>query len=209
MSRGEFLTIVGRNGAGKTTFLKIVSSIIRSFTGDVILFGKNVKDADEDLRRRIGLVSHDSLLYKDLSVYDNLMFYARLYEIENRDERVREMIQQVDLEAKTSVLVRALSRGMKQRVSLARAFIHDPGILMLDEPFTGLDERASAILDTFLTQFKEAGGALLMVTHNIERGWRHADRVVVLDRGRVVYQTSVEERTFDEFRSEYLQILNG
>jgi heme exporter protein A len=200
---------VGRNGAGKTTFLKIVSSIIRSFTGDVILFGKNVKDADEDLRRRIGLVSHESLLYKDLTVHDNLMFYARLYEVPNPEERVREMIRRVDLEAKTSVLVRALSRGMKQRVSLARAFIHDPGILMLDEPFTGLDERASSILDSFLNEFKQAGGALLMVTHNIERGWRHADRVVVLDKGRVVYETSVEEKTFDEFRGEYLHILNG
>jgi heme exporter protein A len=200
---------VGRNGAGKTTFLKIVSSIIRSFTGDVVLFGKNVKDADEDLRRRIGLVSHESLLYKDLTVHDNLMFYARLYEVPDPRERVREMIRRVDLEAKTSVLVRALSRGMKQRVSLARAFIHDPGILMLDEPFTGLDERASAILDSFLQEFKQAGGALLMVTHNIERGWRHADRVVVLDRGRVVHETSVEANSFDEFRSEYLRILNG
>ncbi|RLC95759.1 MAG: heme ABC exporter ATP-binding protein CcmA, partial [Chloroflexi bacterium] len=209
LSRGEFLTIVGRNGAGKTTFLKIVSSIIGSFTGDLILFGKNIKDADEDLRRRIGFVSHDSLLYKDLTVRDNLSFYARMYGVKNPDERVAEMIQRVDLEAKTSVLARALSRGMKQRLSLARAFIHNPGILLLDEPFTGLDERAAEILDSFLNEFKTAGGALLMVTHNIERGWRHADRVVVLDKGRVVYDTPVGEQSFDDFRSEYRRILYG
>ena len=205
--RGESLTIVGRNGAGKTTFLKIVSSIIRSYTGEVLISGKNLKTADEDTRRTIGFVSHESLLYKDLTVRDNLGFYARMYGVADRDRRIGEIIRRVDLEAKTDVLVRALSRGMKQRLSLARAFIHSPSILLLDEPFTGLDERASEILDSLLGEFKASGGTLVMVTHDIERGWRLADRVVVFEKGKIVHQTSPRGSSFDAFRNEYRRIL--
>jgi heme ABC exporter ATP-binding subunit CcmA len=205
--RGESLTIVGRNGAGKTTFLKIVSSIIRSYTGEVFISGKNLKETAEDTRRTIGFVSHESLLYKDLTIRDNLGFYARMYGVADRDRRIGDIIRRVDLEAKTDVLVRALSRGMKQRLSLARAFIHEPGILLLDEPFTGLDERASEILDRFLGEFKASGGTLVMVTHDIERGWRLADRVVVFEKGKIVHETSPRGSSFDAFRNEYRRIL--
>ncbi|UCG51849.1 MAG: heme ABC exporter ATP-binding protein CcmA [Candidatus Latescibacterota bacterium] len=203
----EFLTIVGRNGAGKTTLLKIVSSIIRTFSGDVTLFGQNLKQADEAARRRIGFVSHESLLYKDLTVRDNLMFYARLYGVSDRDRRIDEMIERVDLEARSSALVRALSRGMKQRLSLARALIHQPTLLLLDEPFTGLDERASEVLDRFLSEHIQSGGAAIMATHDIERGWQHANRVVVLDRGTIVHQTTTEGSSYEAFRNEYRDIL--
>jgi heme ABC exporter ATP-binding subunit CcmA len=205
--RGESLTIVGRNGAGKTTFLKIISSIIRSYTGEVLVDGKNLKQTDEDTRRKIGFVSHESLLYKDLTVRDNLVFYARMYGVAGADAKAAEMIRRVDLEAKTDVVVRALSRGMKQRASLARAFIHEPSILLLDEPFTGLDERASEILDRFLAEFKSGGGTLVMVTHDIERGWKLADRVVVFEKGRIVHETSPRGSSFDTFRNEYRRIL--
>jgi heme exporter protein A len=142
-------------------------------------------------------------------VFDNLMFYARLYRVPSRTDRIREMIERVDLEAKTSVPVRALSRGMRQRLSLARAFIHKPSLLLLDEPFTGLDERASEILDGFLDEFVNGGGAVIMTTHDIERGWRHAHRVAVLDRGTVVYETSAAEPAdLDGFREKYREILH-
>ena len=205
--RGESLTIVGRNGAGKTTFLKIVSSIIRSYTGEVEISGKNLKRADDDTRKNIGFVSHESLLYKDLTVRDNLAFYARMYGVDDADAKAIEMIRRVDLEAKMDVVVRALSRGMKQRASLARAFIHEPGILLLDEPFTGLDERASEILDRFLSEFKKARGTLVMVTHDIERGWKLADRVVVFEKGKIVHETSPRGSSFETFRNEYRRIL--
>ncbi|UCH85062.1 MAG: heme ABC exporter ATP-binding protein CcmA [Candidatus Latescibacterota bacterium] len=209
LAAGEFLTIFGRNGAGKTTFLKIVSSIIRTYSGSVILFGSDLKRADDDTRRRIGFVSHESLLYKDLSVYDNLMFYARLYRVQSPGQRIAEMIARVDLEAKTTVPVRALSRGMRQRLALARAFIHGPELLLLDEPFTGLDERASEILDGFLDEFVKHGGSVVMVTHDIDRGWRHAHRVAVLDRGAVVYETPAAESSADAFRDKYHEILRS
>ncbi len=207
VAAGEFVTIVGRNGAGKTTFLKIVSSVIHSYTGEVTLDGKNLKNADDETRRRIGFVSHDSLLYKDLTVRDNLDFYARMYGVRERERRIDEMIRRVGLEAKTTVLVRALSRGMKQRLSLARAFIHGPSLLLLDEPFTGLDERAAEILDRLLAEFTQSGGTVVMVTHDIERGWKHADRVVVFEKGTVAYETRVRDSSFDAFRNEYRRIL--
>lgn len=207
LALGEFLTIFGRNGAGKTTFLKIVSSIIRTYKGSAMLFGKDLKQADEDTRRRIGFVSHESLLYKDLTVHDNLSFYARLYRVPSRNAKIEEMIKKVDLEAKSAVTVRTLSRGMRQRLSLARAFIHEPSLLLLDEPFTGLDESASEILDRFLDEFIAGGGAVIMTTHDIERGWRHAHRVAVLDRGSVVYDTPTAASTLDAFREKYREIL--
>ena len=207
VSPGESLIIVGRNGAGKTTFLRIVAAIIRSYTGEVLLCGKNLKDADETTRRMIGFVSHESLLYKDLTVRDNLSFYARMYDLADGDRRIDDAIRRFDLEAKSSVVVRALSRGMKQRLSLARAFIHEPGLLLLDEPFTGLDERASEVLDASLAAFKRRGGTSVMVTHDIERGWKHADRAVVLERGKIVHETSPRETSLDVFRDAYRRIL--
>lgn len=207
VSAGELVTIVGRNGAGKTTFLKIVSSIIRSYTGEVLLAGKNLKDADDAARRMIGFVSHESLLYKDLTVRDNLSFYARMYGLADRERKIDEAVRRVDLEAKSSVVVGALSRGMKQRLSLARAFLHEPTLLLLDEPFTGLDERACEVLDSTLRGFKRAGGTAVMVTHDIERGWKHADRVVVFEKGKIVHETSPMQTSLDALRSEYRRIL--
>lgn len=204
---GEFLAIVGRNGAGKTTFLKIVSTIVRSYTGDILLGGKNLKDADETARAAIGFVSHESILYNDLTVRDNLSFYARMYGIPDRDRKIDEAVRRADLEAKSSVLVRALSRGMKQRLSLARAFLHEPALLLLDEPFTGLDERASEMLDASLAGFKGSGGTVVMVTHDIGKGWKHADRVVVFEKGAIVHEAFPAETSLDAFRSEYRRIL--
>jgi len=209
VSEGEFLTIVGRNGAGKTTFLKILSSIVTSYTGEVLLGGRNLKHADEATRRKIGFVSHESLLYKDLTVRDNLSFYARMYGVPDRDRKISEMIRKVDLDAKASVLASALSRGMKQRLSLARAFIHEPRVLLLDEPFTGLDERAAEILEDVLAGFKRSRGTVIMVTHDIDRGWTHADRVVVFEKGTVAREISTRETSPQKFKDDYRRILRG
>jgi heme exporter protein A len=207
VNSGEFLTIFGRNGAGKSTFLKITSSAICSYGGEVYFLGKNLKQSDEEVRRSIGFVSHDSFLYKDLTVHDNLMFYARMYGLADRKHTIDKMIETVGLEAKSAVLMRALSRGMKQRLAIARALLHSPKLLLLDEPFTGLDERASEVLDNFLAGFMKDGGTVIMATHNIERGWKHANRVAVLDRGSIVHEANVRDTTYDAFRSRYLEIL--
>ncbi|MFQ5511555.1 MAG: heme ABC exporter ATP-binding protein CcmA [Candidatus Krumholzibacteriia bacterium] len=209
LDRGECLAVFGRNGAGKTTLLRIVATLIRSYTGGVYLFGQELNAAGDDIRRRLGFVSHESFLYEDLPVTDNLTFYARLYGLDRAEERVRRTIRDMGLEAKAAVPVRALSRGMKQRLSLGRAFLHEPELLLFDEPFTGLDERAADLLDGRIAEFKRGGGSLMMATHNAERGWRHADRAVVLDRGSVVYEAVVADTPFDAFRAAYRDILSS
>ena len=206
---GESVTIFGRNGAGKSTLLKIVSTLIRSYRGDVELFGTNLRRADARIRARVGFVSHEALVYGDLTVHDNLMFFARLYGLDRPQQRVEAMIREMDLEDKTNTSARALSRGMKQRLSLGRAFLHEPELLLLDEPFTGLDERAAELLDARLSARRETRGATLMATHDAERGWRHAGRIAVLDRGRVAYETTPAETPFDAFRQRYREILAG
>lgn len=207
IAQGDFVSIVGQNGAGKTTFLKILSTIIRSYQGNVQLFGIALRRAGADIRRRIGVVSHESLLYPDLTVTDNLTYYARLYSVSNRRERVTEVIQHLDLEFKAKSLVRSLSRGLRQRASLARAFLHEPDLLLLDEPFTGVDERAAGLVIDSLAGFKKRGGTILMVTHNIERGWDLADRMIIMQRGTLAFDTKTSTTTIDAFRARYKEIL--
>ena len=205
---GEFVTIFGRNGAGKTTFLRIVSSLVRSYSGSVKLFGQNLKKAGEETRRRIGFLSHDSFLYKDLSALDNLIFFGKLYRIRPLKERVDNMLERVGLEAKRNMAVRTLSRGMKQRLSLARAFLHQPEFLLMDEPYTGLDEEACESLDGLFTEFVRTGGAIVLTTHNISRGLKHAHRIVVFDRGRIVHEASADTLGVDEFQELYKELIS-
>ncbi|MCZ6766239.1 MAG: ABC transporter ATP-binding protein [bacterium] len=209
IAQGEFVSIVGQNGAGKTTFLKILSTIIRTYEGDAQLFGSALRRAGADVRRRIGVVLHESLLYPDLTVADNLTYYARLYGVSNRHERVAEVIRRLDLDVKARSLVRSLSRGLRQRASLARAFLHEPDLLLLDEPFTGVDERAAGLLTDSLAEFKKRGGTIVMVTHNIDRAWHLADRMIILQRGTLAFETATSITTTDAFRTRYEEILGG
>ncbi len=204
---GACLAIFGRNGAGKTTLLKTVSSLIRSYTGGLSLFGQDLKKAGEETRKRIGFISHESFLYKDLTAVDNLLFYGKLYGIPALRERVTGIIERVGLEDKQNVVVRTLSRGMKQRLSLARAFLHEPELLLLDEPYTGLDERACEILDEVLAAFNRDGGTILLTTHNIERGIKHANKIVVLDRGSIALESGVSDIRLEDFRKKYRELL--
>jgi heme ABC exporter ATP-binding subunit CcmA len=206
---GEFVAIFGRNGAGKTTFLRIVSSLVRSYSGDVHLFGEDLRKAGEKTRARIGFISHDGFLYGDLTVTDNLLFYARLYGVKRPRDRAERLIAQVGLEEKRDSAARALSRGMKQRLSLARAFIHEPELLLLDEPYTGLDEQACEILDTVLDEFIAGGGTALLATHNIERGMKRPHRVLVLDRGTVAFQAPASGINAEEFRKKYRELITN
>jgi heme exporter protein A len=208
LGQGEFLTIFGHNGAGKSTLLNIVASLIRSFDGEIQLFGKKVSKTDENTRRSLGFMSHDSFLYLDLTTHENLVFYARLYGLDDPAGRAGAMLSRVDLEDKANDVVRDLSRGMKQRLSLGRAFLHSPDLLLLDEPYTGLDETACANLNDMLSGFTAGGGTVLMTTHDIDRGFRVADRVLVLDRGRIVLETQTADTGIDEFKQKYHEILS-
>jgi heme exporter protein A len=209
VQKGEFLAIFGHNGAGKSTLLNIFATMIRSFEGTVTLFGTDLAGADENTRRDLGFMSHDSFLYADLTARENLIFYARLYGVADPAGAAAGMLERVRLEHKSHSIVRELSRGMRQRLSLGRAFLHSPRLLLLDEPYTGLDETACVNLNGMLSEFTKGGGTVLMTTHDIDRGFRVADRVLVLDKGRVVMETSTSDIDLDGFRDRYHEILSG
>ncbi|MFQ6002021.1 MAG: heme ABC exporter ATP-binding protein CcmA, partial [Anaerolineae bacterium] len=200
---GTRLTLFGPNGAGKSTLLRILATIIRSYQGRVMILGVDIRKRADECRSAIGFLSHETFLYQDLTAAENLFFYSRLYRIPRREERCHELLDRVGLSDKRDALVRHLSRGMKQRLSLARVLLHRPRILLLDEPYTGLDEAAAITLSSTLAALRREGGTVIMASHSLERGLEGADRVIVIDRGEVVYDRSAEELDKEAFRRYY------
>lgn len=204
---GECVAIFGRNGAGKSTFLQIAGSLIRSYEGTVGIFGEDIRKASLETRRAVGFVLHDICLYSDLSVLDNLRFFARLYGVADPEARARELLERVELGHRAASTIRELSRGMKQRAAIARALVHDPRLLLLDEPFTGLDELSSQSLATMLRDFANRGGTVLMSTHDVERAYPVATRAVILERGALTYDRRTAETDLAAFRHAYWTVL--
>jgi len=198
---GEFVTLVGPNGAGKTTLLRILATLTRPTSGAVRIAGLDPARAGSEARRRIGFLSHQTLLYDDLSAEQNLRFYARMYDLDAAAARVDDLLERVGLAARREDLVRTLSRGMHQRLALARSVLHRPQVLLLDEPYTGLDPQAAQALTDLLVELVGEGGTILLTTHNLERGLALGRRVVMLARGRVVCdkpRDSIDPATFGE-----------
>jgi len=206
---GECLTLFGHNGAGKSTLLNVVAGLTRGYEGDVSLFGTNLRKANDKSRAAIGFLSHETFLYNDLTAIDNLLFYGRLYGIADPQARATELLDRFRLSHKADANVRALSRGMKQRLSLARAIVHEPSLLLLDEPFTGLDESACEMVGRMLRAFTAAGGAAVVTTHDIDRGLGVANSVAVLDRGKIVFEAAAAEVDGVSFRQKYRSVLGG
>ncbi len=204
---GECVTLFGHNGAGKSTLLNIACGLIRSYEGQVAVFGDDLHGADDAVRGRLGFVSHETFLYEDLSAADNIRFWGELYGIDDAPARAAELLERFRLARWSDTRVRALSRGMKQRVALARAIVHRPRLLLLDEPYTGLDEAACEQLSALIREFVAEGGAALVTTHDIDRGLAVADRVVILDRGRLVWQGEATQLDNAAFRERYREVL--
>jgi heme exporter protein A len=203
---GEFVTLMGPNGAGKTTLLRILATLARPTSGTVRIAGLDPSQAGEQVRRQIGFLSHRTLLYDDLSAEQNLRFYAQLYDLESSAERMETLLRQVGLAGRRHDLVRTFSRGMQQRLSVARAVLHRPGILLLDEPYTGLDPDAAEVLTDLLGELAEEGTTVLLTTHNLERALAAGRRVVVLSRGRLVYDQPWASIEPDTFFSSYREL---
>lgn len=202
---GDFVAIFGPNGAGKTTLLKLLASLTRPTSGQVSFEAT----LDHQGRERIGYVSHQSLLYNEMTAEENLDFYARLYSLAERERRVAEMLEKMGLRDVRRRLVRGYSRGMKQRLTLARALLHRPQLLLLDEPYTGLDQHASAVLTELLEQLKEEGRTILLITHNLAEGLALCNRVIIQHRGRFVLQARREEVDTADFHHLYLRAVEG
>ncbi len=203
---GEFVTLVGPNGAGKTTLLRILATLTRPTSGEVRIGGMDPARSGAAVRRQIGFLSHRTLLYEDLTPEQNLRFYARMYDVEDAGARIGELLARVGLAERRRDLVRTFSRGMKQRLAVARTVLHRPSVLLLDEPYTGLDPAAAQALTDLLVELRGEGCTLLMTTHDLERGLVVGRRVVVLARGRVRYDERRENMDPATFTAAYLAL---
>jgi heme exporter protein A len=187
--RGQFLTLLGPNGSGKTTLLRILGALSRPTGGVVRIGGWDLPKEADHVRAQLGVVSHLPLLYDTLTAEENLTFFARLYDIPapERRDRIETVLRRVGLWRRARDLVRTYSRGMQQRLAIARAILHDPAVLLLDEPYTGLDVDAAALLDDLLREVAVGGRTVIMTTHDLARGHALSDRIAILSRGKIGY----------------------
>ncbi len=202
VAAGAFQSIFGPNGAGKTTLLRVLSTLSRATSGSATLMGVDLKEDPDKARDHIGLISHNSMLYPDLTAEQNLMIYARLYGVVDPEARVLELLEAVELKHRRLDVVRTFSRGMTQRLSIARALIHDPDVVFLDEPYSGLDPHAVEIFDELIDQQRE-GRTFVMVSHDLQKGFAMCTHALVLAKGKVVAFDEKDAFDFDEFSTLY------
>jgi heme exporter protein A len=207
VERGEFVALLGPNGAGKTTFLRILSSLARPSMGLVKVAGYQLPNEAAQVRARLGVVSHMPLLYGDLTAEENLQFYARMYGIPNYGARITEILEMVGLENRRRDLVRTFSRGMQQRLAIGRAVLHDPDVILFDEPYTGLDQDASSMLDEVLRSVAAQGRTVVMTSHDLARAEDLATRFDILTRGVIAASTSRESLGTSNLLTFYKQAL--
>ncbi len=203
LGAGQLMTVFGPNGAGKTTLLRILAGGLRPSAGQVTLRGEALRAGDPDWHRRIGVLSHQGFLYGHLTAEENLHFFGRLFGLRDLSTRVPERLQQVGLSQRATSPARTLSRGMKQRLALARSLLHDPDFVLLDEPYTGLDAHAAGVLREVLASLKDGRRTVILVTHNISQGLELADRVAIQARGRFVFLEDRDAVDGKDFEGAY------
>ena len=207
VERGEFVALLGPNGAGKTTFLRILSTLARPSLGEVKVAGYRLPHEAAQVRARLGVVSHMPLLYGDLTAEENLEFYARMYGIPNYQLRITEVLNLVGLASRRRDLVRTFSRGMAQRLAIGRAVLHDPDVMLFDEPYTGLDQDASSMLDEVLQSVAAQGCTVVMTSHDLARAEELATRFDILSRGVIAASATRESLGTSNLLTFYKQAL--
>ncbi len=192
IERGQFVGLLGPNGSGKSTLLRLLAGLSKPSGGSIRIGGWDMPDEAAAVRAQIGMVSHKALLYENLTARENLEFFAKLYNLEQETlhDHIDELLRRVDLYKRSHSQVRTFSRGMQQRLSIARALLHRPDVLLLDEPYTGLDQDAGGILDGLLRDAQQSGHTIIMASHQMERVAALVDRVVILSRGQVAHDES-------------------
>jgi heme exporter protein A len=203
LATGECLALIGPNGSGKTTLLRILATLITPSAGSARIAGHEIGKRDLKIRRLVGLLSHQPLLYDDLSGRENLRFYARMYDVRDAQARIAATLEQVGLVTQQHERVRTYSRGMKQRLALARTLLHAPPVLLLDEPYTGLDSQATSMLDALLRDAGRDGRTVLMTTHDLAKGWEVAPRLAFLIDGHIAFETQTEGADLKTVRRTY------
>ena len=192
ISQGECVAVLGPNGAGKSTLLRVLSTLIRPTTGSASVAGWDVQRDPDAVRRAIGFAAHQPMLHGELSAEENLLFYANLFGIDSANDRGRDLLTRVELYSRRHDLARTFSRGMQQRLTLARCLIHSPSVLLLDEPYTGLDQSAAMILNDLLGQLRSQGCTTILTTHDLTWVSGMLDQVLILNRGRLLCQLPVQ-----------------
>lgn len=207
--QGEFVALLGPNGAGKTTFLRILSSLSRPSMGDVRVAGYALPGDASELRRTLGVVSHLPLLYGDLTAEENLIFFARMYGVDDATRRIQEVLEMVGLLNRRRDMVRTFSRGMQQRLAIGRAVLHDPEVMLFDEPHTGLDQDACNMLDRVLLEIAARGRTVVMTSHDLARTAALASRFDVLSRGVIAASVQRADIHPDELLAFYRSSLES
>lgn len=205
LPQGAFLSIFGPNGAGKTTLLRELALLVRPTGGELRILGVDALEEPDVLRSRIGLISHKSMLYGDLTARENLAFFASLYGLEGLEAatRIDELLCLVELDHRANDCVRTFSRGMQQRLSIARALINDPELVLLDEPYSGLDPHAAELFDRLIARVRD-GRTFVMVSHDLEKGFDLCTHALIMARGRAVVCAETAKIDRAAFRDLYL-----
>jgi len=202
LPQGAFLSVFGPNGAGKTTLVKVLTTLLNATSGMSRVLGLDVVADAVELRQHIGLISHNPLLYPDLTAEENLLFFAEMYGVADPGERVRELLVSVELDHRRLDVTRTFSRGMLQRLSIARALLHQPEVLFLDEPYSGLDPHAMDILDNLIAQIR-GNHTFVMISHDLDKGLELCSHALILARGKVVLFEPIEALDVAAFRDTY------
>jgi heme exporter protein A len=204
---GQRMALLGANGAGKTTLLRILAGLNKASSGTVKIEGLDSKDDAQEIRSRIGFVAHQPYLYDELTILENLLFFGRMYSVRDARERALYLLRRVSLERRMNERVSTLSRGQTQRLAWARALLHRPSLLLLDEPDTGLDQEGNDLIDELLAEHTVGGGSVLFTTHVLERALRLSNQLLILRGGRVVYQNETASLTLDELHRVYREVV--
>lgn len=206
---GEFLTLYGPNGAGKSTLLRMLAGVVRPTRGTVRIGGEAVHGGGGAWRHRLGMLSHQTFLYSGLSAEENLHFYGRLYALSELADRCAAMLQQFGLWQRRHDRVHTFSRGMQQRLALARTLLHNPAVVFLDEPYTGLDAHAAGLLRHTLEHLKDGARTVLLITHNLSQGLELADRVAVQVAGRWIHDEPRRDLNPARFEAWYTDVVGS
>jgi heme exporter protein A len=208
LAAGESLALFGPNGAGKTTLLKLIAGLLAPTDGTVRVLGHALR-ADPGSRASIGLISHQSMLYRALTALENVEFAAKLYGLKAPRDAAMAALERMRVADRARTPVRALSRGLQQRVAIARSIVHQPALLLLDEPYTGLDASGAAALTDMLATLRASHAALILVTHNVDEGLALASRAAVMLDGRFVREDGCATLDADAYRAAYRAMVVG
>lgn len=201
LKRGYINILLGPNGAGKTTLLKVLASLLKPNSGRVLYGQKDIHELNQEFLYKLGFLSHDIALYNNLTAQENLLFWGKLYKIDQINQRIEEVLNSVKLEEYKNKFVKEYSRGMKQRLAIAKVLIHNPEIILWDEPFTGIDLTTTEVINKILINLKNKGRLILLSTHDLQSGYNLADNIFIINKGNIIYQNSKSLISFSELRN--------